>query len=110
AEPLAPAIALGGFNAWPKMRTGDVGERPDAEWAGVALVDVPRRKQNLRNRAHHLRAVAEGQANPFAGDFSRAQVRVPGQTPIPIQIRHGQRMRKPVFVEAYVNDSIEAAE
>jgi hypothetical protein len=64
SEPLAPAVALGGFDAGTEVVAEDVGEGADAEVAGVLLVGMPGLKLEVVDRGDDLGIVAEGEARP----------------------------------------------
>ena len=73
AEPLAPAVALGGFDAGAVVDADDVGERAEAERAGVLLVDLPGVELELVDGGDDEWVVAEGEARPTVDDGSEVR-------------------------------------
>src|SRR2546428_2713361 len=92
------------------MRPENVRQCSGSERPSVALVNMPRRKQHLRNCLDNLGTISKREPRPFAGDFFRADARIPCQAPVAVQVRHGQRMPEPVFIQPYVNYGVESAE
>ena len=110
AEPLAPAVALGGLDAGAEVVAEDVGESADAEVAGVLLVGVPGVSLEFVDGGDDCGVVAPGEAGPGVEDLVGGEVGVPGEAAETVEVRHGHRVMEPVGVEAYVGYSDEAAE
>src|SRR5690242_2995298 len=68
--PLSPSVALGRFNTWPVVRPHDVGQRSNAECAGVAFVNIPRGELHIHDRVHYQRITTEGESCPFFCNLS----------------------------------------
>ena len=92
------------------MVAEDVGERADAEVAGVLLVDVPGVALELVDGGDDCGVVAPGEAGPGVEDLVGGEVGVPGEPAEAVEVGHGHGVMHPVGVEADVGDADEAAE
>ena len=110
AEPLAPAVALGGLDAGAEVVAEDVGEGADAEVAGVLLVGVPGVALEVVDGGDDCGVVAPGEAGPGVEDLVGGEVGVPGEFAEAVEVGHGHGVMEPVGVEAYVGYADEAAE
>ncbi len=110
AEPLAPAVALGGLDAGAEVVAEDVGEGADAEVAGVLLVDVPGVGLEVVDGGDDFGVVAPGEAGPGVDDLLGGEVGVPGEFAEAVEVGHGHGVMHPVGVEADVGYADEAAE
>src|SRR6266568_6609731 len=110
AVPLAPAVPLRRFDSGAIMWAQNVGESTRSERPCIALIDVPRRKQHLRDRINNFGIVAEGQPRPFIRDLFCAQIWIPRHASEGIKISHGQWVTQPVVVKTNVHYCIESAE
>ena len=108
AMPLSPAVALGGFDAGAVMDFNDVRQSTHAQRAGVIFVGGPRFQLHVANRFDDLRIMAKGQLRPFFRDLSAAQIRIPRQAAEAVEIRHRERVREPVGVEADIGHAGES--
>src|SRR5665213_2827916 len=65
ANPLAPAVALRGFDIGSVMAVQNIGERAQPEWARVALIDAPGFQFEIGDGIDDAGIVAEGHADPL---------------------------------------------
>ncbi|MNN62614.1 hypothetical protein D3C81_1779320 [compost metagenome] len=73
-----------------------------AERSRVGFINLPRIQQNPADHACRYWIIAKGQGDPFPGNVFGAQLRIPGQTAVSVQISLGQQMAGPVPVIAHI--------
>ena len=105
AMPLAPTVALGGFDAWAVVWADDIRQSSSTQRSGVILVNVPRRKLHGRQRADHLRIISKREARPLLGNLLGGEIWIPGESAEAVQVCHSKWMSQPISIHSNVGNS-----
>ncbi len=109
AMPLAPAVALGGFDVYAVVIAGDIGEGLQAERSGVVLIGAPGTELQGDDGFIHLGVAAERQAGPLVGDAARGKIGIPGEPSVAVEVRLREVIAHPVFVQPHIDYADETA-